>query len=65
MLSTHQGFLVLYTSLGLAYIALIAPPYRMVVVRCYLLLVVALLVLNVLMHYLGAVCTILDLSKSY
>ena len=64
MPSIRQSFLILYTFLGLVYIALIAPPHRTAVAR-YLLLDADLLVLNALTPYFGAICTILGLSESY
>jgi len=60
----RYSFLALYIFLSLAYIALVAPSYRMAVVR-YLLPVVGLFILDVLTPYLGAVCIILDFNKSY
>ena len=65
MPSIRQSFLALYTSLGPAYIILIALPYRMVVLYYYLVPITDLFVFNTPMPYLGAVYTILDLSKSY
>jgi len=59
-----QSFLVLYTFLSLAYIALLALPYRAAVVYYYLVLVAGLFILDALMPYLGAVCTVLDLGES-
>ena len=64
MPSIYQSFLVLYAFLGLVYIILIAPPYRIVVAH-YSLLGVGLLILNILTPYLRAVYTILDISKLY
>ena len=61
----RQSSLALYIFLGPAYIVLIALPYRAAAVYYYLVLVVGLFIPNVLTPYLGAVCTILDLSKSY
>ena len=58
----RQSFLALYTFLDLAYIVLIALLYRAAVV-CYLVPVLGPF-LNALTPYLGAVYTILDLSKS-
>ena len=57
--------IVFYAFLGLAYIALITPPYRTAIVCYYSLLVVDLLVLNTLTPYSGAIYTILDLGESY
>ena len=64
MPSMRQSFLVLYTFLSPAYITLLALPYRAAAVYCYLVPVAGLFILNTLMPYLGAVYTILDLSKS-
>ena len=63
--SMRQSFLALYTSLGLAYIILIALPYRIAAPYYYLVPIIDLSVFNTLTPYLRAVCTILDLSKSY
>jgi len=60
-----QSFLVLYTFLSPAYITLLALPYRATTVYYYLVLVIGPFILNTLMPYLGAVYTILNLSKSY
>ena len=51
--------------LGLAYIILIALPYRAAAVYYYLVPVIGLFIPNILTPYLGAIYTILDLSKSY
>jgi len=64
ILGMRQSFLALYTFLDLAYIILIALPYRAVVVY-YLAPVLGPFILNTLTPYLGAVYTILDLSQSY
>jgi len=64
ILGIRQSFLALYTFLDPAYIILIALPYRAAMV-CYLAPVLGLFVLNALTPYLGAMCTILDLSESY
>ena len=63
--SIRQSFLALYTSLGLAYIILIALPYRMAVLYCYLVPITDLSIFNIPTPYLRAVCTILGFSKSY
>jgi len=60
----RQSFLVLYTFLSLAYITLLALPYRAAVVYYYLVLVTGPFILDILIPYLGAVCTVLDLGKS-
>ena len=65
ILGIRQSFLALYILLGLAYIVLIALPYRAAAVYYYLVLVTGLLILAALTPYLGAVYTILDFSKSY
>ena len=65
ILGIRQSFLALYILLGLAYIVLIALPYRAAAVYYYLVLVIGLFVFIALTPYLRAVCTILDLSKSY
>jgi hypothetical protein len=59
----RQSFLALYTSLGPAYIVLIALPYRIVVLRYYLVPIADLSIFNILTPYLRAAYTILDLSK--
>jgi len=64
VLGMRQSFLALYTSLGPARIILIALPYRMAVLCCYLVPVADLSVFNTLTPYLRAVCTALDLSES-
>jgi len=64
VLGIRQSFLALYTFLDLAYIVLIALPYRAAVVY-YLAPVLGLFVLNTLTPYLGAIYTILDLGESY
>ena len=61
----RQSFLALYTSLGLAYIILIALPYKIAVLRYYLVPVIDLSIFNTPTPYLRATYTILDLSKSY
>jgi len=63
--SMRQSFLALYTSLGPAYIILIALPYKIAVLRCYLVPIIDLSIFNTLTPYLRAIYTILDLSKSY
>jgi len=65
MPSMRQSFLALYTSLGPAYIVLIALPYRTAVLHCYLVPVVDLSMFNALTPYLRAIYTASDLSKSY
>jgi hypothetical protein len=60
----YYSFLVLYTFLNSAYIVLIVLPYRVATVYYYLVLVMGLFILNTLMPYLGAICTVLDLNKS-
>ena len=65
MPSIRQSFLALYTFLGWAYIAFIALPYRANAIYYYLIPVAGLFILNALTPYLGAIYTILDLSKSY
>ena len=64
MPSIHQSFLVLYTFLGPAYIVFIAPLYRAAAIYYYPVLVIGPFILDILMPYLGAVYTILDLDKS-
>jgi len=61
----RQSFLVLYTFLSLAYIVFLALPYKVAAVYYYLVLVMGLFVLNALMPYLGAMCTVLDLGEFY
>jgi hypothetical protein len=61
--SMRQSFLALYTSLGPAYIVLIALPYRTAVLHCYLVPIADLSVFNTLTPYLRAACTILDLGE--
>ena len=61
----RQSFLALYTSLGPAYIVLIALPYKMAVLYYYLVPIADLSIFNIPTPYLRAACTILDLSKSY
>ena len=61
----RQSFLALYTSLGLAYIILIALPYRTAILYYYLVPITYLSIFNALTPYLRAMYTILDLSKSY
>ena len=61
----RQSFLALYTSLGPAYIVLIALPYRTAVLHYYLAPITDLSIFNTLTPYLRAVYTILDFSKSY
>ena len=63
--SIRQSFLALYTSLGPAYIVLIALPYKTAILYYYLVPIADLSIFNALTPYLRAVCTILDLSKSY
>ena len=63
--SMRQSFLALYTSLGLAYIVLIALPYRTAVLYYYLVPITDLSIFNAPTPYLRAVYTILDFSKSY
>jgi len=60
----RQSFLVLYTFLSLAYITLLALPYRAAVVYYYLVPIVGPFVLNILIPYLKAIYTILNLNKS-
>jgi len=60
----RQSFLVLYTFLSLAYITLLALPYRAATVYYYSVPVVGPFVFNILIPYLGAIYTILDLSES-
>jgi len=65
MPSIHQSFLALYTSLGPAYIILIALPYRTAILYYYLVPITDLSIFNTPTPYLRAIYTILDLSKSY
>jgi len=65
MPSMRQSFLVFYTFLSPAYITLLTLPYRAATVYYYLVPVIGPFILNTLMPYLEAMCTILDLSKSY
>jgi len=65
MPSMRQSFLALYTFLDPAYIILVALPYIIATVYCYLVPVIGLFILTTLTPYLGAVYTILNLSKSY
>ena len=60
----RQSFLALYTSLGPAYIVLVALPYKTAVLRYYLVPIADLSIFNALTPYLRAAYTILDLSKS-
>ena len=61
----RQSFLALYILLSLAYIILIALPYRADTVYYYLVPVINLFILAALTPYLGAMYTILDLSEFY
>ena len=63
--SMRQSFLALYTSLGPAYIILIALPYKIVVLYYYLVPITDLSIFNAPTPYLRAVYTILDFSKFY
>ena len=63
--SMRQSFLALYTSLGLAYIILIALPYRTAILYYYLVPITYLSIFNAPTPYLRAIYTILDFSKSY
>ena len=61
----RQSFLALYTSLGPAYIILIALPYKTAVLYYYLVPITDLPIFNAPTPYLRATYTILDLSESY
>jgi len=61
----RQSFLVLYTFLSPAYITFLALPYKAAAVYYYLVPVTGPFILNALIPYLGAICIILNLSKSY
>ena len=60
----RQSFLALYTSLGPAYIILIALPYKIAVLYYYLVPITDLSIFNTPTPYLRAAYTILDLSES-
>jgi len=65
MPSIRQNFLALYTFLDPAYIIFMALPYIAATVYYYLVPVISLFIFAILTPYLGAVYTILNLSKSY